>query len=110
MVADPRTASRPPAGGAVTVRRRRGLALRPLARPRPARVHTDASNRPTALREGGRREGEQLRRVLQVRESWRIDDEWWRRPISRVYWEVVLEPGRVVTLYRDLVDGRWYLQ
>lgn len=73
------------------------------------RVETDAEGRPAAvaLPDSSRRS---LRLVEAVRESWRIDDEWWRRPISRAYWEVVLEPGRVVTLYRDLVDGRWYLQ
>lgn len=45
-----------------------------------------------------------------VREAWRIDDEWWRRPISRDYRAVVLDDGRPVTLYHDLLDGRWYVQ
>ena len=45
-----------------------------------------------------------------VREAWRIDDEWWRRPISRDYRAVVLDDGRPVTLYHDLLDGRWYAQ
>ena len=39
---------------------------------------------------------------------WRIDDEWWRSPISRLYYQVVLENGRVMTLYRDLTDECWY--
>ena len=40
---------------------------------------------------------------LQVQDAWRIDDEWWReRPVSRLYFSLVLEDGRVVTVYQDL--------
>lgn len=45
-----------------------------------------------------------------IRESWRIDDEWWRVPISRSYHAVILASGRLVTLYLDRVTGEWYLQ
>jgi hypothetical protein len=48
--------------------------------------------------------------IAQIRESWRIDDEWWRRPVSREYHQVVLESGKVTTLYLDLAEGGWYLQ
>jgi hypothetical protein len=48
--------------------------------------------------------------VEAVRETWRIDDEWWRREISRRYHTVVLEGGRSLTLYQDLTRGGWYLQ
>jgi len=48
--------------------------------------------------------------VEAVRERWRIDDEWWRSSISRVYLTVILDDGRPITLYRDLLDGRWYAQ
>ena len=38
-----------------------------------------------------------------VLETWRIDDEWWReRPMSRVYYSVLLEGGRTVTVYQGL--------
>jgi hypothetical protein len=80
-------------------------AMRPLALPRRIRVHTDAAGDPVAVR--GRRE---LRRVEGVRERWQVDDEWWREPISRLYYALVLEGGRAVTLYRDLATGGWYLQ
>ena len=44
-------------------------------------------------------------------ENWRIDDEWWReRPVSRVYYSLLLEEGRTVTVYRDLVRGKWWRQ
>jgi hypothetical protein len=50
------------------------------------------------------------RRVAQIREIWQVDDEWWREPISRRYATLVLEDGLTVTLYRDLLTGKWYLQ
>ncbi|MFQ5472122.1 MAG: hypothetical protein ACE5FA_04455 [Dehalococcoidia bacterium] len=44
-------------------------------------------------------------------EVWRIDDEWWRnRPISRIYWRILLEDGRVVDVFHDLVRERWARQ
>jgi hypothetical protein len=50
-------------------------------------------------------------RVLQVQDAWRIDDEWWReRPVSRLYFSVALEDGRVVTVYRDLLQESWWHQ
>ena len=80
--------------------------LRPRDLPHPARVDLDARGRPLALHgDGGAR-----RQVVAIRETWRIDDEWWRRPISRLYFAVVLEDGRPVTLYRDLRRDRWFLQ
>lgn len=80
--------------------------LRPLARPRPVVVRTDEAGEPTHVRLPGRT----ARRVEAVRERWRIDDEWWRRPISREYRTVILDDGRVLTLYHDLVEDAWYAQ
>jgi hypothetical protein len=54
--------------------------------------------------------GKTARRVEVIRERWRIDDEWWREPISREYLSVVLDDGRLITLYHDLSDGLWYAQ
>jgi len=80
--------------------------IRQLNRPRPLRVEADADGRPTAIWLAGRRCA-----VEAVLERWRIDDEWWReRPISRLYYRLALEDGRVVTVYRDLVNGRWAKQ
>jgi hypothetical protein len=47
---------------------------------------------------------------MAVRERWRIDDEWWRHPLSREYLTMVLEDGRSLTLYLDLVQGGWWIQ
>ena len=78
--------------------------LRPLDAPRPIRVLEGDRHIPLQVRPA-----RTWLQVASVRERWRIDDEWWREPIRRVYFEVVLEDGRVSTLYRDCTDGRWYL-
>jgi hypothetical protein len=52
-----------------------------------------------------------MRPVAAVQDRWRIDDEWWRETaISRMYWSLQLEGGRVLTVYRDLIGGGWWLQ
>ena len=79
--------------------------LRSLNVPRPIRVRTGSGGRPLSIRLGGRE-----RRVLQILEIWQIDDEWWRERISRRYATLVLEGGRTMTVFRDLVTGCWYLQ
>lgn len=79
--------------------------MRPLAMPRPIRVRTDAHDRPEALWSHGR-----WTRIEAIRERWRIEDEWWRNPISRDYHIVVLEGGRWMTLYRDRRTGAWHRQ
>ena len=93
MVADPRAA------GSL-------YRVRPLNRPRPLRVEADGQGEPIAVYLSGRRHG-----VEAVLETWRIDDEWWReRPVSRLYFSLLLEDGQTVTLFRDLVSGRWAKQ
>jgi hypothetical protein len=48
--------------------------------------------------------------VESIIECWRIDDEWWRQPISRRCYEVVLESGRRVVVFEDLLTGEWWVQ
>jgi hypothetical protein len=94
MVAHPRTPARP-------------HRLRPLREPRSIAVEADGGGRPIAVT---LRPGERLR-VLDVQDTWRIDDEWWReRPVSRVYWQLTLEDGQVLTLYDDLLARVWFRQ
>ena len=51
------------------------------------------------------------RQVLEVLDSWRIDDEWWRKePVSRLYYRVLLEDGTMTGLFKDLVSSDWYSQ
>jgi hypothetical protein len=80
--------------------------LRPLGEPRPVHVRTDDHGEPEFVRLPGKT----ARRVVTLRERWRIDDEWWRQTISREYFAIVLDDGRVLTLYHDLVEDAWYAQ
>jgi hypothetical protein len=53
------------------------------------------------------------KRSLKVKERlnmWRIDEEWWREPVSRLYFLLELENGAQITLFRDLIHGLWYRQ
>jgi hypothetical protein len=50
-------------------------------------------------------------RVDTVREEWVVEDRWWTgNPMRRRYFELVLEDGRNVVVYRDLLDGGWFQQ
>jgi hypothetical protein len=51
-----------------------------------------------------------VKSVAAILEIWRVEDEWWRQPISRRYVEVVLQGGRHVVLYEDLATGDWFIQ
>ncbi len=49
--------------------------------------------------------------VAAVREEWRVVDRWWtEEPVRRRYFEVVLETGRNVVVFRDELSGKWYRQ
>jgi hypothetical protein len=71
-------------------------------------VDVDASGIPRAVRRSKNEGGGQA--VESVLESWRIDDEWWRRPIVRRYWEVLLNGGKRVILFEDLPTSEWFIQ
>jgi hypothetical protein len=58
----------------------------------------------------GRPDGRTVGIVEAILESWRIDDEWWRQPISRAYMEVLLVRGKRVMLFQDLFTGLWFIQ
>ena len=80
--------------------------IRPLNRPEPVEVEEGDDHRPAAIISRGRRAG-----VASVEDVWDIVDEWWRaNPIARRYYRVVLEDGPSITLFQDLMDGRWYEQ
>ena len=49
--------------------------------------------------------------VALVREEWRVVDRWWtEEPVSRRYFDVVLESGRNVVVFRDDEAGGWFSQ
>jgi hypothetical protein len=49
--------------------------------------------------------------VALVREEWRVVDRWWtEEPVSRRYFDVVLESGENAVVFRDEEVGRWFTQ
>lgn len=79
--------------------------LRPMNAPRPVQVMEGPAGHVKALRTS-----RGLMEVDTVLEEWRIDDEWWRVPISRRYLCLLLRSGRRVTVFQDLMEGFWYVQ
>ena len=76
--------------------------VRRLGQPRPVRVGTDSTGNPTAV--GGRS-------VTHLRDEWRVEEGWWtRRPVRRVYYDLVLDDGRNTVVFCDRRQGRWYAQ
>jgi hypothetical protein len=80
---------------------RRGVAGR-LNAPRPALVETSLAGEPRLV-------NREL--VMVVCEEWCVVDRWWTdEPINRRYFEVVLESGRNVCVYRDGERQCWFTQ
>jgi hypothetical protein len=80
--------------------------LRAVNEPRTVTVELHESGLMTV----GRSEGRTVGNVEAILESWRIDDEWWRQPISRSYLELLLEGGKRVVVFQDLMTGLWFMQ
>jgi hypothetical protein len=81
--------------------------LAPLNQPRPIAVRTDERGRLTAVARIDRR---QFTAVETIMDRWRIDDEWWRKEVSRMYYQLVLDGGQVVTIFQDLITNDWFFQ
>jgi hypothetical protein len=81
--------------------------LRALNVPQRVEVELDANGLPIGMRDAG---CEMRRTVETVGEVWRIDDEWWRQPISRRCVEVVFEGGGRAVLFEDMITGEWWMQ
>jgi hypothetical protein len=97
----PRRAVVEGSGSASARRPARRLAGR-LNAPRPALVEAGPGGMPTAV---------DRELVTLVREEWRVVDRWWtEEPVDRRYFEVVLESGRNVCVYRDRKARCWYSQ
>ncbi len=80
--------------------------VRSLNLPRPVEVTLDRhSGQPRLLHERGRD-----REIERIQDTWQVDDEWWREPISRRYLQVVLRDGALRTLFHDRISGRWFEQ
>ena len=83
-------------GGPDTVRR--------LNVPQPQRVEAGSDGTPRRVHHRGR-----WRAVVQVRERYRTNDRWWTdAPVSREYFELLLESGRPIMVYLARLEERWY--
>ena len=91
--------------------------LRPLNTPRRVFVELNERSLPAAVLEPvapppppGASPGLARREVETIGEIWRVDDEWWRAPVSRRYIEVILRGGKHTVLYQDLTNDEWFEQ
>jgi hypothetical protein len=73
-----------------------------LNEPRPALVHCRFDGTPQDVNRQA---------VAVVREEWRVVDRWWTdEPVSRRYFELVLESGQNVVVFRDEQRSCWFSQ
>lgn len=71
----------------------------------PIQVDADSSGWPQRIVWAGTQH-----RIDQISDHWRVDLEWWRGRIWRMYFVVVTTSGLLIELYHDLLADRWYLQ
>jgi hypothetical protein len=83
--------------------------LRPIGLPRALVVREDDGHMPLAvMRTDVRGHRGQEARVESIEEMWRLAEAWWREgPQARTYYRVILEGGRMLTLFRDDETGAW---
>jgi hypothetical protein len=48
-------------------------------------------------------------RVERILARWRLETDWWRAPLSREYWKLWLSGDLVCEVYRDCLQGGWWL-
>lgn len=77
--------------------------VRRLSAPQPLQVEADAYGTPRRVHHRG-----MWPLVAQVRDRWRTDDRWWTdAPVSREYFDLLLEDGRPLSVYYDRLAERW---
>ena len=79
--------------------------IRPLLAPNPVDVREDAAGEPRSVCAGRR-----WMEVARIDDRWTIDLWWLPKPITRSYYRIDPGDGRLITLFRDCVDHRWYRQ
>lgn len=82
-----------------------GLALRIFRPPRSVNVHMDGG-RPARLSAPGIHG-----KVISCAGPWRTSGDWWTTdPWARDEWDVGLEQDAVYRIYRQHIDGRWFIE
>ena len=80
----------------------RRLNARRLNSPRPTLVEAHADGTPRTVNRQG---------VGTIREEWRVVDRWWtEQPISRRYFDLVLETGENAVVFHDDDACTWFTQ
>jgi hypothetical protein len=90
---------------AVTVRYDRHGVPVAVALPETVAVKTGARSRSAGMLN--------WEKVAQVEDIYEIDELWWRgegQEIQRIYFDLRLDTSRKVTVYHDLISGRWHRQ
>ena len=72
--------------------------------PMAARVQEDEDFRPTAISLEGK-----VLEVVSIDERVEEEAEWWEpEPVFKMHYQVTLEDGRQVTIFRNMKTGGWY--
>ena len=79
--------------------------LRPISTPVAIEVRDGPDGEPIEVCAGNR-----WHRVAHVEDTWSFDLWWMPRPLTRTYYRVSREDGRLITLFLDHRDGCWYRQ
>lgn len=79
--------------------------IRMLNEPTPIKVTVNQDGEPVTVVHRGT-----MRRVTRVLDQWRIDDEWWREPVSRMYFQLEYDSAPSDTIFHDLIGDKWYWQ
>ena len=81
--------------------------FRALNMPEPCDVQMGKHDKPQIIK---KKHGKSLS-ILSIKETWRVDDEWWTdHPISRQYYSILLENLSRTTIFVDRIGGGWYEQ
>ena len=91
MVKNPGAASRP-------------HRLRALNEPKPITVVT-RDDVPIAIVEKETRHA-----IVQIQDTWIIQDEWWRQEMYRQYYCLLLDSGTLHTVFHDRIADTWHEQ
>ena len=74
--------------------------------PMPCKVHEDAEQKPVAVTLYG-----VSVQAESIEERWEDAGDWWRDdPVVRVTYQVTLEDGQQLTVFRNMLTGGWYRQ
>jgi hypothetical protein len=68
-------------------------------------VTCDADGMPVRLTWGGA-----AHPVTAVIERWRVDAEWWRGRVWRMYFRLTTDTGLLLEVYHDLLADGWFIQ